>query len=206
MSSKSFDSRESVTKTEPTNGMRSRMLKGLKKLKDTVKDTVSLTGTPPPSLRPESEGSEASERPAKKKADVSTAPRAIDGGSLFEMLSVDPLRAGDEHTEPLPYHFSMPEGFKQLIDPQTNIGTNTFVSGQDSCEYLKLRGRMTVVDTTMSKIRQQMEWLHQELMVAYPQFAPLKCPVTPPMSMYGWVSGESWCRRGRGRGCGCERG
>ena len=101
----------------------------------------------------------------RKKADVNMAPRAIGGGAEYEMLSVDPAQAENERAEPLPYRFAMPAGFKQLVDPNTSLGTNTFVCGQDSQEFLALRGRMTVLDTTMSKIREQMEWLHQELMV-----------------------------------------
>jgi hypothetical protein len=172
--SQSFDSRDSDESPQRSGGtfgkgVKTRMMAGLQKLKQTVTLTGGSPGRPPRPRPQSEEGSQdSSERLApKKKVDVVTAPRAIDGGPKYEMLSVDTTETEDEHTqkEPLPYRFTMPPGFKQLMDPQTTLGTNTFVYGQDSQEYLDLRGRMTVVDTTMSKIRQQMEWLHQELMV-----------------------------------------
>ena len=163
MSSRSFGSEGGSSSPNPpptsTSGrVRQGLLKGLQKIKETV------TPMTPDRRRPPSPREVRSENLfSRKKADVDTAPRAIGSGSEYEMLSVDPAQT--EHAEPLPYRFSMPTGFKQLIDPSTNLGTNTFVCGQDSPEYLALRGRMTVLDTTMSKIRQQMEYLHQELMV-----------------------------------------
>jgi hypothetical protein len=163
MSSRSFGSEGRSSSPHPpptsTSGrVRQGLLKGLQKLKETV------TPMTPDRRRPPSPREVRSDNLfSRKKADVDTAPRAIGSGYEYEMLSVDPAQT--EHAEPLPYRFSMPTGFKQLIDPSTNLGTNTFVCGQDSPEYLALRGRMTVLDTTMSKIRQQMEYLHQELMV-----------------------------------------
>ena len=139
--------------------MRTRMIKGLQK----IKQTVTMTSSPIQSSegRESVDGSHASSEnlgSAKKRPEVSAAARAVGGGPMYEVLSIDATQAADHHSEPMPYRFCMPEGFKQLNDPQTNLGTNTFVCGQDSSEYLQLRGRMTVLDTTMSKIRQQMEW------------------------------------------------
>ena len=161
--------------SSPAAGRRVRdsMLKGLQKLKQTVTLTPS---SPAPPASEEHESREVSRlshantdtgavRIELGELKASTAPRALDGVGLYEMLSVDEAGTQREQSEPIPYRFRVPEGFKQLTDPQTTLGTNTFVYGQDSHEYLALRGRMTVLDTTMSKIRQQMEWLHQELMV-----------------------------------------
>ena len=148
--------------------MKKSMISGLQKLKQTV--TLSGSTPPLPQQRQQSQSREGSDTGSehvvtKRKLEVSSAAHAVDGGPVFEILSVDPTQLDNENAEPLPYRFTVAKGFKQLIDSHTNLGTNTFVCGQDSNEYLALRGRMTVIDTTMSKIRQQMEWLHQELMV-----------------------------------------